>query len=149
MKHRSRMFAVCYSIAFALLAGGSITSSAGELIRYSGGGKCEGRLVDVTFDFDPDAKEVSNFRAVHRCRFPGRPAEEWSYEKTIPLNREGHFKDHFKGEDHLGNAVRGFVLSDGYSRGNLTPRSPAVQCDPTDYHFYQRCYSWEANPVRK
>ena len=147
MPMRNMMPAAWLLIAFTVLTAPPEPAAAADPVRYSGGGKCEGRLVEVTFDFDPEAKEVSNFRAVHRCRFPGKPPEEWSYEKTIPLNREGPFKDHFKGEDHLGHAVRGFVLPNSYSRGNLSPRSPAVQCDPNDYHFFQRCYSWEAYPV--
>jgi hypothetical protein len=148
MLMRKRMSAAWILLAF-LIWMDPRESAAADLIRYSGGSKCEEMQVDVTFDYDPELKEVSNFLAVHSCQSRNGSSEEWTPGMVMPLKREGPFKGSFKGEDHRGYAVRGTIYPDGHSRGNLSPTYPSYKCIPGHYKYYSRCYTWEADPIAK
>jgi len=138
----------------------SAKAIAADLIQYSGGSKCEEMQVDVTFEYNPEKKEVSNFRAIHHCQsINAAPPEwnsppewttpaEWAPGLIMPMVRDGNFKDSFKGEDHRGYAVRGKIYPNEFSRGNLSPTYPSFKCNSGPY-LYKRCYSWEAVPVGK
>ncbi len=107
----------------AISACGARRLDPAQRIHYVGRGSCFAMDVNVSFTYDPQAREVHDFTAFHACHGQS-PSLKWAVEKVVHVDEAGAF---YYG-DRYGNFVRGTIGSSGEARGELNPGSIQVHC---------------------
>lgn len=134
------MIGAIFAVAVLMVCGSAANGQEAAKVAYSGVHGCDGMEVEVTFNYDPATRTITDFEAHHRCR-TGKEFIEWKVEEPIKV-----VDGHFDYQDAYANSVYGEIAEDGSAHGEFSPYAFKLPCD--DGKTYALCTTWVANPPK-